>query len=361
MNSFFNIAKIDALLSSTVDGDKIALSMCSPDNKHSIADAIKKACRAVDINTNTQLVRAIAEGMGNYLREYPAPPSYKQRLWDSCDKWIQRIAGKLGVEDTHCFEDEIARPVERDLGIDLIKALHDEEGKTKAVLAQELNIGEKTIQTALRALDPALRKGGNDIRPLRIAGQEMHPSIQYRHQTSKDNPRAVERVFYMENRLHPIALQLNTQELGTLLQSLYRMYDEAASNLSNEIALDIWCQLTAYAQDRIVETFGSRDPGFADFIDMLKAELAEGQLVTFQAAEQQTDIMSMKDLLMYTFKDAVICGLVVRRDGGRLHLDKVRIVPSEADPDAWFAVPPDEYPDLTNAISFTTEDVLSIK
>ena len=274
MASFFNIAKIKSLLSETIDGDKVAQSMIFHGENHGIVDSVIEACHMSEIKTSTELVRSIANGMGDYLRKYPAPPSYKQRLWDSCDCWIRRIADKLGVETGITFEDEMPRPVARDLGVDLIKALHDEAGKTKEKLAEELNVGSKTIQTELRALDPSLREGGADIRPLRIAGQEMHPKIEFRLQAREDNPRAVERVYYMKNRLHPIALQLNTQEAATLLLALFRMNEDTGSLLSREMALDIWCQLSNYGQCRIREKYGSNDREFNAFLDEIEATAA---------------------------------------------------------------------------------------
>ena len=362
MASFFNIAKIKSLLSETIDGDKVAQSMIFHGENHGIVDSVIEACHMSEIKTSTELVRSIANGMGDYLRKYPAPPSYKQRLWDSCDCWIRRIADKRGVEAGITFEDEMPRPVARDLGVDLIKALHDEAGKTKEKLAEELNVGSKTIQTELRALDPSLREGGADIRPLRIAGQEMHPKIEFRLQAREDNPRAVERVYYMKNRLHPIALQLNTQEAATLLLALFRMNEDTGSLLSREMALDIWCQLSNYGQCRIREKYGSNDREFNAFLDEIEEELGANRLVTFHTEEQQRDDnMSLDELVMSSFKNGDDCRIVLKQGGKTIRIDKARIIPANLGENRWLAIPAEEYPDQSNEVSFSTEEVRDIR
>ena len=361
MSSFFNIAKIRSLLSETIDGDKAAQSMFCSGGNHNIAETVIEACRIGDVKSNLELVRAIANGMGDYVRRYPAPPSYKQRLWDSCDSWIRRIADKLGVEAGTAFEDELPRPVARDIGVELIKALHDENGKTKEKLAEELGVGKKTIQTELRALDPSLRKSGPKIRPLRIAGQEMHPKIEVKSEARADNPRAVERIFFMKNRLHPIALQLNTQEVGTLLQALYRNNADTKSILSYEMALDVWCQLSPYGQKRIQETFGSKDGGFRDFLDDMIAELKEGRLIAFHTEEEQRGNMSLGELVMSSFKTGDTCRIVLKQSGKTIRIDKAKITPADLHENRWLAIPVEEYPDKSSAVSFSTEEVWDIR
>ena len=161
MASFFNIEKIRRLLYRTIGDDKLAASMFRPGGRRqSIVDAVAEACPMGGINTNADLLHTVIDGMAEYLRGYPSPASYKQHLWDSCDSWIRRIAELLDLDAGNLFEDELPRPVARDLGVELIKALHTEGGKTKAQLEQDLHIGQKTIQTELRALDPSLQKAG---------------------------------------------------------------------------------------------------------------------------------------------------------------------------------------------------------
>ena len=310
------------------------------------------------INTNVGLLHAVVQGMADFLRGYPSPASYKQHLWDSCDSWIRRIAEVLGLDAGDLFEDELPRPVERDLGIELIKALHAKGGKTKAELERELGVGKKTIQTELRALDPSLQKTGEKVRPLRIAGQEMHPKIEYRDQYQEDNAHRYDRVFYMEERLHPLALQLNTHQVGTLLLSLYRRYEDEESNLSYEMALDIWCQLSPYGQERIKELFG-QDPGFRGFLEQIQAELAEGRLLAFHSEDELRDSLSHGELLMGLYKGAVECRIKIRQNGKTIELDKARIVSNGGNHNAWLAIPWSEYPDETNAVSFTTEELVN--
>ena len=362
MASFFNIAKIRSLLSETIDGDKAAQSMFCSGGNRSIAETVIDACRIGGIKTNSELVRAIANGMGDYLSKYPAPATYKQRLWDSCDSWIRRIAEKLGVEAGKALEEEMPRPIANDLGVELIKALHDEEGKTKAELEKALGVGGKTIQTELRALDPSLQKSGSKIRPLRIAGQEMHPSIRFKFQAKADNPRALERVYYMPERLHPLALQLNTQQVGTFLLSLFRMNEETHSMLSREMAIDIWCQLSSYGQHRIREIFGKNNGLFTEFLDDISAELQDGRLLAFHTEDEMSeDAMSPDELIMAAFKGGKECMIEIRKDEEAIRLDRARIVMADGEADVWLAIPADEYPDRTKALRFTGTEVIKIR
>lgn len=359
MTSFSNIAKIRRLLYRTLGDDKLAVSMLRPGGSHqSIVDAVAEACPMGGINTNADLLRAIICGMADYLRGYPSPASYKQHLWDSCDSWIRRIAEELGLDAGNLFEEELSRPVERDLGIELIKALHAKGGKTKEQLAEDLHIGKKTIQTELRALDPSLQKTGEKVRPLRIAGQEMHPKIECRDLYREGSSHSYDRVFYMEERLHPLALQLNTHQVGTLLLSLYRRYEDEESNLSYEMALDVWCQLSPYGQKRIEEIFG-QEPGFRNFLEQIQAELAEGRLLAFHSEDELRDSLSHGELLMGLYKGAVECRIKIRQNGKTIELDKARIVSSGRNHNAWLAIPWAEYPDQTNAVSFTTEELVN--
>ena len=362
MASFFNIEKIYTLLSSAAGEDRYARSMLSPgsDGK-SIPKSIEEACTNVEIRTTDDLAKAIAEGMADYLQSYPAPASYKQILWDSCSTWYQRIAEKLTVDAASMFEDEMSRPVTKDIGVELIKALHDENGKSKRELSHELGVGEKTIQTELRALDPKLRNKGEKIRPLRIAGQEMHPTIEYRDQYKADNPKSFDRRFYMKERLHPIALQLNTQEAATLLLSLFKMNEATGSLLSREMALDIWCQLSEPGRDRIHEVFGMKDPDFKAFLNEIKAELEENRLVTFHTEEQQRDDnMSLDELVMSSFKGGGTCRIELKQGGKTIRIEKARIMLARPGEDIWLAIPAGEYPDQSNAVAFSMGDVTKV-
>ena len=363
MASFFNIEKIHALLADTAGEDRYAQAMLSHGGDgRSVMKSIEAACAVMKIRTADDLATAIAEGMADYLRSYPAPASYKQILWDSCNSWYKRIAEKLNVDAASTFEDELPQPVTKDLGVELVKALHDENGKSKGKLSDELGVGEKTIQNELRALDPKLRRKGEKIRPLRIAGQEMHPTIQYRDQYSEDDSHKLTRLFYMKDRLHPIALQLNTQETGTLLLSLFKMNEATGSLLSREMALDIWCQLSKPGQDRICEVFGLKDPDFKAFLDDIKAELEENRLVTFHTEEQQRDNnMSWDELVMSAFKGGEAFRIELKQGGKTIRIGKARIVPENLSEDRWLAVPADEYPDRTNAVPFTTGEVREIR
>ena len=186
----------------------------------------------------------------------------------------------------------------------------------------------------------------------------MHPKIECRDLYREGSSHSYDRVFYMEERLHPLALQLNTHQVGTLLLSLYRSFDEEESNLSYEMALDIWCQLSSYGQKRIEEIFG-QEPGFRNFLEQIRAELAEGRLLAFHSEDELIDSLSHGELLMGLYKGAVECRIKIRQNGKTIELDKARIVSNGGNHNAWLAIPWSEYPDETNAVSFTTEELVN--
>lgn len=362
MASFFNIEKNRALLEKTAVGDSYARSLLQTGTlwDHIVRRSSTDGKRSKI--TGSDELRIIAGGMAEYLYGYSAPASFKARLWDCFDGWIRRIAAELGVEGEGIFAAEIDRPVATDLGVELIKALHDEEGKTKAELEKALGVGGKTIQTELRALDPSLKKSGPKIRPLRIAGQEMHPSIRFRIRPDGNNPRSFERVYYMPDRLHPLALQLNTQQVGTLLLSLFRMNEETDSMLSREMAIDIWCQLSSYGQSRIREVFGKNNGLFTEFLDDISAELQDGRLLAFHTEDEMSeDAMSPDELIMAAFKGGKECMIEIRKDEETIRLDRARIVMADGEADVWLAIRADKYPDRTKALRFTKAEIRKIR
>lgn len=362
MASFFNIEKNRALLEKTAAGDSYARSLLQTGTlwDHIVRRSSTDGKRSKI--TGSDELRIIAGGMAEYLYGYSAPASFKARLWDCFDGWIRRIAAELGVEGEGIFAAEIDRPVATDLGVELIKALHEEEGKTKAELEKALGVGGKTIQTELRALDPSLKKSGPKIRPLRIAGQEMHPSIRFRIRPDGNNPRSFERVYYMPDRLHPLALQLNTQQVGTLLLSLFRMNEETDSMLSREMAIDIWCQLSSYGQSRIREVFGKNNGLFTEFLDDISAELQDGRLLAFHTEDEMSeDAMSPDELIMAAFKGGKECMIEIRKDEETIRLDRARIVMADGEADVWLAIRADKYPDRTKALRFTKAEIRKIR
>ena len=356
------LSKIRPLLYTTAKKDNIAMSMLKDKSNHkSIESYIMDAGENVEKKTNLDIARIIAEGMADYLRAYTAPVSYKQRLWESCNNWFTRIVKRLDIPEAISFEDELPRPLIRDIGVDLIKALHDEGGKTKEQLSAELGIGEKTIQTELRALDPSLQERGKQIRPLRLAGQELRPKIEYEDRADENNPGTTRRYFKMKERLHPIALQLNTQEIGTLLYALYKRNEENHSILSREMAIDIWCQLSPYGQTRIEEIYGERSIGFQSFLEDIQDEIEDSRLITFHTEDEQSENnMSRSELLLHALKSDIPHYFVIYRNGQKIILEKARIKIEDLEKDQWKAIPEDKILNNAGAIVFSSQDKFEI-
>ncbi len=100
-------------------------------------------------------------------------------------------------------------------------------------------------------------------------------------------------------------------------------------------------------------------PGFREFLEQIRAELAEGRLLAFHSEDELIDSLSHGELLMGLYKGAVECRIKIRQNGKTIELDKARIVSNGGNHNAWLAIPWSEYPDETNAVSFTTEELVN--
>jgi hypothetical protein len=298
-------------------------------------------------------LQMIVEGMADYLKEYPATPNYRQGLWVTCKNWVDRIAGELGIKEFD-FSEEVPEPVARDTGIALVKALHPSKGMTKEELEKELGVSDKTIQTGLRALDPSLSNGGNIPAPFRFAGQEMHVKI-----TGETDEEHGKHRYQTANRLHPIALQLNTMQVGNLLRALQEIDaapDQAADNeVCRMIAVDIWTQLSPVAKTRLKGVYRSRYPEFGSFMDELEEEV-KNRLVEFHPEREMEPDLQVRQQLEMAIKGNRRCTLRLRQDGQEILLQHV-IIDWAAGDEAYLAIPADPHSDREKAVRFWLEEV----
>ena len=353
MRKFYKTKNYEAILRRTADEDPQAAAIRdSPrPNSRKLLDCAKQA-RGQEPEMALQM---IMEGMAEYLKEYPAPPSYRQGLWETCKSWVDRIAGVLGIEKTkYDFCKAIPEPVAGDTGIALVKALHPAKGKTKKELGTELGVGEKTIQTGLRALDPSLSRGRNIPAPFRIAGQEMHVRI-----TEEKDEETGKHRYHTKNRLHPIALQLNTMQVGNLLRALQEIDaapDQPADNeVCRLIALDIWAQLSPVARTRLKGVYRSRYPEFGSFMDELEDDVT-ARLPEFHPERDMEPHLQVRQQLEMAMKGQRRCSLTLRRDGREICLQNAVIDWTEGD-ESYLAIPADPHPDREKAVRFWLEEV----
>ena len=338
------------LLSKTAAEDPRARAMMESQRLPAYVEKARGTSRA---QSPESAFRTIMEGMADYLREYPAPPSYKQGLWETCKGWVDRIADELKITD-YDFSEEAPEPVLKDTGIALVKALHPSKGKTKEELSRELGVSKKTIQTGLRALDPRLSESEKGPATFRIAGQEMRVKID-----CETDEKTGTRWYHTANRLHPIALQLNTMQVGNLLRALQEIDAAPDQRADNEvcrmIAVDIWAQLSSAARDRLKKVYRSRYPEFGVFMEELE-DAADNSVMEFRTEREMEPELEIRQQLEMSMKGNRPCSLTLKRDGQEIQLQNVVIDWTTGD-ESYLAIPADAYPDRETAVRFWLEEV----
>ena len=301
-------------------------------------------------DTKEAIYDAIATLMSDFVAQFPAPPIYRQKIWDACSSWLGQIANELEFAHNKPFSEYVARPYERDLGIELIKALHSKAGASKEELALSLGVSTKTIQTDLRAIDPTLNEGsGHVANPLRIGGQEIHAKIQ-----CVPDPKTGKRYYRIPERVHPIVLQLNTFELGTLFRALSTLNCNDNGSLSLELAMNIWSQLSECARQRVSEVFGEADNKLQEFLEDCESSADFDELPVFKSEPDQFNIYTQSEQIMEAFKGSRVCDIDLRIDGDYVTLKNQRIW---RDDNSWYAIPNEAFPSRENAIAFDLSDV----
>ena len=200
-----------------------------------------------------ELLKVISNGMGLFLQSFHARPAFKQKIYEKLVKWHRALEARF---DLHLdgYVEAWPIPIAEDTGIALVKQLHDRQGLTKKQLAINMGVNEKTIQTGVRKLDSSLCHGDSSMNnePFRIAGQEMHIRI---NEKVLPGSRGDKR-YCVPETMHPLALQLNVTQVGSLLLALMQERNEGASGTACfETAMDVWCQLSDYGQERMKQHF----------------------------------------------------------------------------------------------------------
>ncbi len=338
MPSFLNNRFFCGLLKETAAADPRAVSILNAKRTQDILtdmqipSVTEKSSAGIKAAALSSFITAIAD----FLREYPAPPSYRQGLWEVCCGWAGRMSKALDVPLPTDYEDSVPRPTIRDTSIELVKALHDENGLTKQELGDLLRVSTKTIQTDLRALCPRLQEGGKPVPPLRIGGQEMLVRIE-----CDIDSRSGERRYHTENRMHPLVLQLNTMQVGELLRALNALDKEEDNIVCREIAADVWSQLSRPGKDRLTEIYGGYYEDFGEFAEYLEDE-CENRLVRFQTEYEMIQRLTEPEQLFASWKGGGLYTIRLRRGGKETVLKRVHVVPDEPSVhDTWVAKPAD--------------------
>lgn len=226
-------------------------------------------------NRELQCFGCIGEALADYCRAYPAPFSYKKRMRLRFYQWMMEIRERYGLTGAEIDPELEKGTKEDDKVIGLVKALHDREGITRAELADKLGVSGREISKDLKRL--------NDGRPepFRIGGQPVLVKTTAERKVDKK-----EAYWSTRNTMHPIILQENVIQTGVLIQSLARNFFEYEAEVSLTIALDIWNQLTEYAQGRVREVFAKDDPDMRTFIELLEDDLPGERIAGFMTERE---------------------------------------------------------------------------
>ena len=87
--------------------------------------------------------------------------------------------------------------------------------------------------------------------PLRVGGQALRVNVSdARIDPTDGNGKKNTKQYRTWNTLHPVTLELNMMELFTLFRAL-ALYQSKGLELGEDIAKDIWVQLSEYGQERL--------------------------------------------------------------------------------------------------------------
>ena len=278
-------------------------------------------------NDKNYAYEIIADSLAQYLADYPSTYSYKQSTKDKFVQWLNNIIGKYEIKNAEIPNTLAVQKNERDTAIVMLKELHDRAGVTKDDLKTKLLFSDlRSVQKNLRKLSPELYEGtdiekDNVYAPFHIGGQPVVANIESFE--IKGDPKTHYRT---KNTIHPIVLQENLMQAGTLLQSLCRNYCDYESEISMVIAADVWSQLSDYAKEKIEHFFGAGDRMFQRLIDQLNDVCPNQESCMFRTERQMaSDIeMTVGEALMYLEKADGRTGTIdyIGADGNRKTLDQ---------------------------------------
>lgn len=205
----------------------------------------------------------LVDAVGEYLHAYPAPATVKMNLYETLYKWCEEIAWENNISGYEGLLEELQKPVEYELPIEIIKALHVQDGVTKENLEAKYVVSSKKIQNIIHQIS-----GENRENPLRIGGQVVNVPVSHHKEERRDEKRR----FYTPNTMSPVIFQLNIMQVAALLQSFQYNYQEKGNAIPLDMAIDTWSQLSDYAKERVREKYCQSDPEFANFLDLVEAE-----------------------------------------------------------------------------------------
>ncbi len=282
-------------------------------------------------NNLTVCYYAISNSMAKYLNDFRSSYSFRQKTKITFGDWLRRIQAKYNIDISSLPAVFEVKSNEFDTCITMLKELHSRTGVTKEDLCNKLEITDRAVQKNLRKLSLDLYEGEKEnivneaeYVPFRIGGQPVQTTIKIKHCEGDKK-----KYYYTPNTIHPIVLQENLMQVGTLLQALCYNYYTNLQSISTSIATDIWSQLSDYAKDKIRNIYAVKDSDFQEFVEMLDGECPDDYASTYQTERlmMQKEDIKLQDLLLYLAKAPErTATLVIRNNGRETHFKSAQVI-----------------------------------
>ena len=273
-------------------------------------------------NNCRKCIDQIETTMIHYMEDFPGPYSVVQHHRNVFGQWLSAIVDQYGQRMEFDLPKELQYENEnQNTAVLLLKELQDRDGVTKKDLQEKLRLKPRQIAKDLRKLDHSLIETPeavdmSDYVPFRIGGQPVKVKISAGRKEGASGGR--ELYFKTVNSVHPIVLQENLMQAGTLLQALCRNYFEHENGTSLSIAADIWYQLSEYARSRIKQVFAS-DSDIKDFFDIIEGDFPAGNRELFMTERRMLREFDLSDeelLLYYVKGTGRRCNITIRDASG---------------------------------------------
>lgn len=327
--------------------------------KHRFENYLKS--QTISIDNILGLYELIAECMNDYLKDYPAPAYYKenlrQRFWDWFD--YSAYCYEVEIEDYKPIFDNVVEHYSLDTNLQIIKMLHNQDGITKEEMANELGVSQKTVQSVISRL--ADKQTDN---PLRFGGFPMHVAVKTDDKYSENciyntgDKYKKRRLYWTEDTMHPVSFQLNMMQVGVMLEALCKSYTEDEMYNAFYIGVNLWCQLSEYAKERVIEIFGKKNEDLLMFIDEIE-DITNNHIRTFETEHEvmKNGDFKIKEKLIHVHKGESVCTLELKKPKRRLFSQRIF---EDLDRGKYYSVPSNDINSEKDKIFFDIDDVFDL-
>lgn len=240
----------------------------------------KELCNDKSIKDDNVLIhRIITRTLEEYLRHYPAPFSFKQRIREKFLEWITKIEKIYGIYDEDLNMEFFEDYKSKNVAITIIKELHNRDGVTKKELSTKLGITPRAVLNAMDKLD-------GDGEPYYLGDQPVRVEIEYLRvdeDTAKEESVSNNaRKYRTYNTLNPIILQENMLQLYTLIKCmLIQIDDDNKQTLLYAVLQDVYFQLSEYARQRVHKLMEVNDKQLLHYLQELDELAPTDDVVKF--------------------------------------------------------------------------------